>query len=64
MMKYKVEILRISPNIMDFFYRRFRHSTYIYTFIVSKNGDSPSNLPIPYKRGCLKCRFAFETASF
>ena len=61
MRQLKVEILRISSVLMDFFYRRSQDSTYTRTPHALRNDDSRLNLTIP-KRGCLK--IAFETASF
>ena len=61
MRQLKVEILRISSVLMDFFYRRSQDSTYTRTPHALRNNDSRLNLTIP-KRGCLK--IAFETASF
>ena len=46
-MIYNVEILRISPNFMDFFYPRFQDSAYVYTPLALKNEDFSSNLTIP-----------------
>ena len=46
-MIYNVEILRISPNFMDFFYPRFQDSAYVYTPLVLKNEDFSSNLTFP-----------------
>ena len=61
MRQLKVEILRISSVLMDFFYRRSQDSTYTRTPHALRNNASRLNLTIP-KRGCLK--IAFETASF
>ena len=61
MRQLKVEILRISFVLMDFFYRRSQDSTYTRTPHALRNNASRLNLTIP-KRGCLE--IAFETASF
>ena len=61
---YNVEILRISPNFMDFFYPRFQDSAYVYTPLALKNEDFSSNLTIPLSNFGLSQIFAFETAPF
>ena len=63
-MIYNVEILRISPNFMDFFYPRFQDSAYVYTPLALKNEDFSSNLTIPFKTlfflGVIKVIFVEE----
>ena len=56
MRQYNDEILRISSILIDFFYRRFRGSTYTRTPHAPKSDVFSSNLPIPLSkfRCCLK----------
>ena len=57
----KVEILRISSVLMDFFYRCSQDSTYNRTPHALRSNDSRLNLTIPKKAG-LENKPAFKYA--
>ena len=54
MRQLKVEILRISSVLMDFFYRRSQDSTYTRTPHALRNNDSRLNLTIPQEAVSVK----------
>ena len=59
MRQWNDEILRISSILMDFFYRRFRGSTYFCTPHATKSDAFSSNLTIPLSNfwGWVKLNF-------